>query len=951
MNAQGLRRLLVHLAVFALIYGFLLIYFTPSHLLSKTTITGGDTPSHYLTAHYLIHTLLPKYKIIGWMPGNYAGFPMFQFYFPLPFLIMAGLNLLMPLQIAFKLVSVLGIFLLPVCAFGCLRLLGFRFPAPITGAIFTLPFLFMEANSAWGGNIPSTLAGEFAYGIGFALLFVYLGLFYKGVTENKYAIANGVLLTLVGLCHACTLLFGVFAATFFLFTTDRFLEKTWYYLKVNALAFFLLGGWMIQLLWFMPYTTRFSFVWVIDGISQVFPPILLPVIALAIAGTGLTLVRRMRNKKAVEEPALKTQSPSSASAKTNPTHAPSPLVFLWFICLLATAFYFMAFKMNVVDIRFIPFIQFSLMLLGAVGIYYLMSRLKALLILPLFLAVVTVLIVNTQLRSIPSWVEWNYSGFEQKRVWPAFWALHEKLKGTCQDPRVVYEHDLKHRAAGSVRAFEMLPYFSGRSTLEGLYIQSTITSPFVFYVQSEISEKPSCPLPDYNYSRLNLEKGLQHLKLFNVSQLVVVTDKVRKTLSEWDEVVREADFPPYTIYRLRNNGDRYVSLLDNQPVLLVTRDWQQEAFQWFRKSDLKTFVAFKEQLEPGDKAHFKTIIHGKLPDALPVVPVFPKAPHPNLLSGNGQALSGKDPSLESQDEYKATRQANQGRGVIKEIIRPEEIVIETENIGLPHLVRVSYHPNWHVEGADRIYLVSPSFMLIYPTQERVRLYFGPSFPNYLGYALSFLGVLFVIGYPLLGHRFRICGSRLENSTKLESQILDRVEGSLPRRLHDLAWKKRLLRATVITMIGTITAFILVSQQNDATIMYNKGLAHYTQKDYGTARKIFEKAMKSFPYSPIIDQTLFHYAAAYFREEKWQEALEAFEQMASDYPETRKLSEVLYHIGICKMKLHRPDEAVLMYKRILEEFPDDRWAGFAKDRLKEIRKISPQRRRVRRELKQ
>jgi Tfp pilus assembly protein PilF len=579
--------------------------------------------------------------------------------------------------------------------------------------------------------------------------------------------------------------------------------------------------------------------------------------------------------------------------------------------------------------------QFSLMLLGAVGIYCLTTRLKALLLLPLFLAVVTVLLVNTQLHSVPGWVEWNYSGFEQKRVWPAFWALHEKLQGTCQDPRVVYEHDLKHRAAGSVRAFEMLPYFSGRSTLEGLYIQSTITSPFVFYVQSEISEKPSCPLPDYNYSRLNLEKGLQHLKLFNVNQLVVVTDKVRKALSGLDEVVREADFPPYTIYRLRKNGDRYVSVLDNEPVLLVTRDWREEAFQWFRKSDLKTFVVFKEQLEPGDRAHFKTVMHDKLPEALPVVPVFPETPHSKLSGGNEQILSHAGPSLTSQGESATTEETNQGGSAIKETIRPEEIIIETQNIGLPHLVRVSYHPNWHVEGADRIYLVSPSFMLIYPTQERVRLYFGPSFPNYLGYALSLTGVLFVILYPLLGHGFRI--------EELESRTLDRVKGSLPRRFHDLAWKKRLLRAIVITMIGAITAIILVSQQNDPTIMYNKGLAHYTSKDYGTARTIFEKAMRAFPYSPIIDQTFFHYAAAYFKEEKWQEALEAFEQMASDYPETRKLSELLYHIGICKMRLGQPNEAVLMYERILEEFPDDRWAGYAKERLAEIRDSAPQRR--------
>ncbi len=919
--------LIVNFAVFALIYGFLLSYFTPSHLLSRTITTGGDTPSHYLTAHYLINTLLPKYKIIGWMPGNYAGFPMFQFYFPLPFLIMAVLNVFMPLQIAFKLVTVLGIFLLPLCAFVCLRLLGFRFPAPITGAVFTLPFLFMEANSMWGGNIPSTLAGEFTYGIGFALLVVYMGSFHRGVTENKYAILNGILLTLIGLSHGYTLLFGVWAATFFLFTTERFLQKTWYYLKVNALAFFLLGFWIVQLLWFMPYTTRYNFVWVLDGILQVFPPILLPVIALAVAGTALALVFSIRN------PVVSGQW-SVVSNSTNPTNPINAISYLWFICLLATAFYFVAYKIDVVDIRFIPFIQFSLMLLGAVGLYHLVSRLKALSILPVFLAVITVLLVNSQISFIPKWIDWDYSGFEKKRVWPQFRAVHDYLKGTCQEPRVAYEHDLKHRAAGTVRAFEMLPYFSGRSTLEGLYIQSTVTSPFVFYLQSEISEKPSCPLPDYNYSRLNLEKGLKHLRLFNVSHLIVVTDKVRKALSKFSEVVREKDFSPYTIYRLCKNSDRYVSVLDNEPVLLITKDWRHEAFRWFRKTDLKTFVVFKEKLEPGDAERFKTIIEGQLPDTLPRIPLQqPTSPRLPEID-NRQSLA----QTWNTDATACSNHVAPGRATIdnpiREIIRPEEIVIETPNVGLPHLVRVSYHPNWHVEGADRIYIVSPSFMLIYPTQERVRLYFSASLPNYLGCVLSLLGVLFVIGYSLFGHKVKFVLNQF-SIFNFQFSIFNWLKDLVPLRLHDLAWKKRLLRGIVICLISVITVFILLVHRNDATIIYNKGLFYYKQGDYVKARETFAKAMKQFPYSPIIDQTVFHYVITYLKDEKWQQALDAFEQMAADYPETRKLSEVFYHIGICHLKLHRPDEAVSVFNRIVEAFPDDRWAGYAKERIGEI----------------
>ena len=44
--------------------------------------------------------LLPHGQVIGWCPGNYCGYPLFQFYFPLPFLVISGLSLLVPFQVA-----------------------------------------------------------------------------------------------------------------------------------------------------------------------------------------------------------------------------------------------------------------------------------------------------------------------------------------------------------------------------------------------------------------------------------------------------------------------------------------------------------------------------------------------------------------------------------------------------------------------------------------------------------------------------------------------------------------------------------------------------------------------------------------------------------------------------------------------------------------------------------
>jgi hypothetical protein len=100
--------------------------FPVEHMLADTVTAGGDMASHYYAAAYMRDVLLPKGQVTGWCPGNYAGLPLFQFYFFLPFLLIALVSYLVPLTIAFKIGTVLGTFLLPICAYGALRIGGRR---------------------------------------------------------------------------------------------------------------------------------------------------------------------------------------------------------------------------------------------------------------------------------------------------------------------------------------------------------------------------------------------------------------------------------------------------------------------------------------------------------------------------------------------------------------------------------------------------------------------------------------------------------------------------------------------------------------------------------------------------------------------------------------------------------------------------------------------------------
>ena len=68
-------------------------------------------------------------------------------------------------------------------------------------AVATLPFLFYRGFTIYGGNIPSTLAGEFAFSISLSLALLYLGVVFKGLETGRYRALAAVLLALTGLCH------------------------------------------------------------------------------------------------------------------------------------------------------------------------------------------------------------------------------------------------------------------------------------------------------------------------------------------------------------------------------------------------------------------------------------------------------------------------------------------------------------------------------------------------------------------------------------------------------------------------------------------------------------------------------------------------------------------------------------------------------------------------------
>lgn len=352
------------------------------------------------------------------------------------------------------------------------------------------------------------------------------------------------------------------------------------------------------------------------------------------------------------------------------------------------------------DIRFVPIMQIYLTIFGAVTLYPFLEKIKSKELLPAIAFFLVALWVTFNVTYIKSWIRWNYTGFDGKGTWPLLQQITTYLKNT-NGGRVVYEHSPLHNAFGTERVFENLPFFAHRNTLEGLYMQSSISSPFVFYIQSEISKVCSGPFPQYHYTSLNLASSLRRLKMFNVTQYIARTPEAKKQAEVIPELKLEKNFDEYAIYRLTSNDGHYVTPLDFQPVLLKTKNWKKDFFEWFVNNEINEVHLVYAPQEKNWPKEFST-------SDLQNIPKKKFAP------------------LKAE---------------IKEEIKEEEIKFQTNLLNHPHLIKVSYHPNWKVKGAEKICLVSPSFMLVYPKQSTVRLYFGKTIFNYLGEIFTFAGLI------------------------------------------------------------------------------------------------------------------------------------------------------------------------------------------------------------------
>ena len=848
--SQRTRAALVDAAGLAAMMLVLLDYLRPTLLLLPTITAGGDTPCHYPTVVALCRDFLPAGRLHGWYPGSYLGHPLLLYYFPFPFLVMAGLSPLTGMEAAFKLGTVLGVFLLPLLAYACFRIMGFRSPGPLLGAAGALVFLFVEENPIWGGTMASTLTGEFSYtyGIGFALLF--LGVAYRAFSQGRGYVGPALALALTAVAHGYAVLWAGLAASFFLYGARRPERTLRTLMAVAALAFALAGFFLVPLLADWGWTTPYDDAWITISFANLLPLLLAPLFLAAGAGIVWTLVWGRRTGGADRR-----------------------ILFLAYAALVGAALTSAGPSLGIIDVRFMPFFQLALALCGAASIAIGVEKLAMPRLAASGLVVLAILHGDVHSRVLRYWSDWNYTGLEAKELWPEFRAMATELRGTLQDPRVAVEYNALHEKAGSIRMYEMLPHFTGRPTLEGVYNQASLMTHPVYYLASEMGATSPNPFKSRYYSRFDVDSALVHLRLLHATDVVALSRELTVALNQRPGVTRIARIPPYTIYRIADGGG-YVTPMTHEPVRSSRRGWRDKAYRWFTR-------------KPLSPAHL----------------VFTDDPRFTAVE---------------EDEWLAPPLRPLPAGVqVTSEVATERIRIRTDRPGHPLLVKVSYHPRWRAIGADGPYLVSPALMMVVPRGNEAELVYGRSASDYFGLALT-AGGLAVVAFEALRRRRAAAARQVTTSTG--PAFRDSCDLPPPTRRWGFV-----IPTSMVVLLFAARGLAYLPKAHPANALLPMASQAYAAERFAAAAEYARQALDHPPRPEQKGELLSLRGESLLRLHEPQRAREAFEALLAELPQSPYRAQALSGAMRAAEAAGDAQGASAWREQLLRDFPDTPWA--------------------------
>lgn len=739
--------------------------------------------AHVLGPAYLRDVLLPQGRILGWSQSWFAGFPAFYFYFPLPSLTIVFLDFFLPYGVAFKIVTVLGLVATPPAAYYLARSLDLGKMVSVVAAASGVVFVFMESFTIYGANIASTLAGEFSFSWSFAFSLLYLGSLIRGLRDDRrHLLWAALFLALTALSHIITTIVIVIASIPLLF-----------WKRGGRTVLVWLGGFAIAAFWALPLLTRIGYTsdmaWTpLSKLDEILPAEIWLLLPLAVVGAVVMARRTPRVVPVVTFtllPIIYYPLPRLLNS-TFPDFFVEQRWKLWNGRLLPYWFFGVAFLAAIAVgfitrwiIRQLPenasvwWGRGMLALTGGVAIYLVILNPDAPTWLPLVIGVVTVALLGlsmlftspVRVRSlvltgaagvvalgalagvsfVDGWAKWNYEGYEAKGAWPEYESLMETM-ASLPPGRVLWEPDSGDDGLnkyGTPMSPMLIPYWTGSThpSMEGLYFESSLTTPFHFILAGEMAVNPSNPVPGLRYHnmcsgpeddlRCDIDRGIQHMELYGVRYYVSYNPEAAAAAAADPRLEQVAESPPFTVFELAD--PELVVAASYQPAVYAAPDggiadkvlglvgagsreptFNDLALEWY------------DDLELSDRW---VVAEG--PESWPRIEDLGDLPAEPLTGVPDNAVSDV-------------------------VIEDHRISFRTTALGVPHLVKVSYFPNWVAEGAQGPYHATPSLMVVVPDQEQVVIEFRNRGPELIGIGLTVLGLAGLVA-GLVSRRRRVSG--------------------------------------------------------------------------------------------------------------------------------------------------------------------------------------------------
>ena len=164
----------------------------------------------------------------------------------------------------------------------------------------------------------------------------------------------------------------------------------------------------------------------------------------------------------------------------------------------------------------------------------------------------------------PAWARHNFTGFEEKEEWQTYNSLMTYLDSLPYG-RVMFEFNKEIiQKYGTPRSFELIPFWTGQAGMEGLLVESSLTAPFHYINQAELSVKPRDTVAGWKVPSRNYYAAIKHLKFMNKTYIMASSPEVIEELDSDSSVVFLNKIEPYYFYEIAGEHN-YVEVMTNVP--------------------------------------------------------------------------------------------------------------------------------------------------------------------------------------------------------------------------------------------------------------------------------------------------------------------------------------------------------------------------------------------------